>query len=76
MGIGIGGGRGGGGRGWACRGWGGLLAFSLPLSGVAVLKIGGDRREAVFAGFGAVLVELSEVKKWLWEGVEVGTGTG
>jgi hypothetical protein len=24
------------------RGWGGLLAFSLPLSGVAVLEIGGD----------------------------------
>ena len=23
-------------------GWGGLLAFSLPLSGVAVLEIGGD----------------------------------
>ena len=28
-------------------GWGGLLAFSLPLSGVAVLEIGGDGREAV-----------------------------
>ena len=28
-------------------GWGGLLAFSLPLSGGAVLEIGGDGREAV-----------------------------
>jgi hypothetical protein len=27
-----------------------LLAFSLPLSGVAVLKIGGDGGEEVFAG--------------------------
>ncbi len=35
--LGFGGGRGGGGRGW-----GGLLAFLLPLSGVAVLEIGGD----------------------------------
>jgi hypothetical protein len=57
-------------------GWGGLLAFSLPLFGVAVLEIGGDGREEVFAGYGAVLVELGEAKKWLWEGVEVGTGTG
>ncbi len=61
--------------GWG-RGWGGLLAFSLPLSGVAVLEIGGDEREEVLAGFGAVLVESGEAKKWLWEGVEVGTGTG
>ena len=35
----IGVGRGRGGRG---EEWGGLLAFSLPLSGVAVLEIGGD----------------------------------
>ena len=58
-------------------GWrGGLLAFSLPLSGVAVLEIGGDGGEEVFAGCGADFVELGKAKKWLWEGVEVGTGTG
>jgi hypothetical protein len=48
------------------RGLGGLLAFSLPLSGVAVLEIGGDGGEEVFAGYGAVLVELGEEKKWFW----------
>ncbi len=43
---------------------------------MAVLEIGGDGREEVFAGYGAVLLELVEAKKWLWEGVEDGTGTG
>ncbi len=47
VGIEIGGGRGGGG---GVGEWGGLLAFSLPLSGVAVLEIGGDGGEEVFAG--------------------------
>jgi hypothetical protein len=71
--VGIGIGRGRGGRG---EERGGLLAFSLPISGVAVLEIGGDGWEAVFAEYGMVLVELGEAKKWWWEGVEVGTGTG
>jgi hypothetical protein len=39
----------------------------VALSGVAVLEIGGDGRVEVFAGYGAVLVELSKAKKWLWE---------
>ena len=70
--IGIG--RGRGGRVW--RGWGGLLGFSLPLSGVAVLEISEDGREEDFSGYGAVVVELGEAKKWLWEGWKLGQGRG
>ena len=54
--IGIGRGRGGWGVGGG--GGGGLRALLLPLSGLAVLEIGGDGREEVFAGYGTVLVEL------------------
>ena len=65
--LGLEGGGGGGGTG---VGWASCVFVATFRGGRS--RDGGDGREEVFAEYGAVLVELSEAKKWL----EVGTGTG